>query len=445
MRSSLISSYITSFLLSILIVSCEKNDNKTIGNTEVMKWQYGKRAAVSLTYDGGTINQFQVALPIMNRLNFPSTFFIVTGEIQGSKYLRKFIGRSLNEIIRETVNVPTDKNNFIERASAIRVAGDEKIIEYHTRAGDLWEVGKFEEAYQQIDNAYSIVRSDPDYGKIYNNQHVGEATWDELKVYAAQGHEFASHSVSHPQFGILDDANMVYELDKSKEEILNNLGPEHTFSIECPYGTENERVMDFTFKRYPAVRNRMPEPFLEEINRWNDKNPGTSIKEYVQWQRGPLTETPIELMQSWIDTCTVNNNIWLVLVFHGVEGIGWEPVPGNILETFFNYIRSNENKIWVATFQDVTKYIRERMNSVIKSTKIGNSIHVELNHNLDPELYNLPLTLKTYVPSDWESVKVKQGEKYWSLETRNDKNGDFVLYQALPNVDGIIITRGDIQ
>ena len=30
--------------------------------------------------------------------------------------------------------------------------------------------------------------------------------------------------------------------------------------------------------------------------------PGTPDKEYVQWQRGPKSDTPIEEMNSWIDT-----------------------------------------------------------------------------------------------------------------------------------------------
>ena len=431
------------FLLVIILltVSCSEKDRKPIGYTEIERWKDGKKSAVSLTYDGGTANQFHVALPIMNRLEFPATFFIVTGEVEGSMYERQFIGRPLEDIVRETEDTPTNAENFFERASAIRVLGNEEIIEYHTRTGDLWEVGKFNDAYKQIDEAYASVRSAPGHPQLYHNQLKSGATWDQLKTYTAQGHEFASHSVSHAQFGILDDINLDYELDKSKEEILNHLGPEHTFSIECPYGTENERVMDFTFERYAAARNRMPEPFLEEINRWNKMSPGSSDKEYVQWQKGPKSATPIEEMTSWIDTCTAHDNIWLVLVFHGIEGIGWEPVPGNVIETYFNYIKSKEEDIWIATFQDVTKYMRERMHASIKYSRENNSIRVEFHHDLDPELYSLPLTLKTYVPSGWESVKISQGEKSWSAVTLSDECGNYIPYMAYPNDDDIVILK----
>ena len=220
-----------------------------------------------------------------------------------------------------------------------------------------------------------------------------------------------------------------------------HLGPKHTFSIECPYGTENERVVEFTLARYEAARNRMPEPFLKEINRWNKMNPGTSEREYVQWQRGPKSTTPLEEMISWIDSCTVHDNIWLVLVFHGIEGIGWEPVPKDVIDNYFQYIKSKEEDIWVATFQDVTKYMREQMHSNIRYTREDNTIRVELSHDLDSELYHLPLTLKTYVPDSWKSVEVKQGEKSWFSNINTDEFGSYVLYESYPDAEDILLTE----
>jgi len=57
--------------------------------------------------------------------------------------------------------------------------------------------------------------------------------------------------------------------EKSGQEIRDQLGLKYIFSAECPYATENERVMEYAYKIYPALRNRMPEPFLEEISRSN--------------------------------------------------------------------------------------------------------------------------------------------------------------------------------
>src|SRR3954463_6785036 len=86
------------------------------GKTEITKWQYDRNGAISITWDDGSINQFKVALPILNKLNIKATFFIITGQIPGSRYQAKFVGRPLKQIIAETASVPTNKDNFYERA-----------------------------------------------------------------------------------------------------------------------------------------------------------------------------------------------------------------------------------------------------------------------------------------------------------------------------------------
>lgn len=94
-----------------------------VGDTEIAKWQYAKKGAVSLTYDDGSINQFRVAVSIMDSFRFPATFFIITGNIPGSQFQGTFIGRPTKTIISETASIPTNKDNFFERASAIGFLG----------------------------------------------------------------------------------------------------------------------------------------------------------------------------------------------------------------------------------------------------------------------------------------------------------------------------------
>ena len=175
-------------------------------------------------------------------------------------------------------------------------------------------------------------------------------TWDDLKALAARGFEISSHTITHPRLAVLDDANLDYELGKSRQDILDHLGPKHTFTVECPFGTEDERVIRHALALYPASRNRLPEPFLDELNRSSEKDPAASSREYVQWQRGALTATPMSEMKGWVDTILRRDNIWLVLVFHGVDGIGWEPKTGAELDEYFGSIKSLESRIWVASF-----------------------------------------------------------------------------------------------
>jgi len=385
-----------------------------------------------MTLDDASINQFRQALPIMDTLGLKATFFIIIAQVQNSVIRPQFIGRSIEEIAKETAVTPTRQENFFERASALRFTGITEAVESHNNAGQLFENDKTGEAYKIIDSAFENVRKEKAFHRISRPSSANVITWPELKTFAANGHEFGSHTLSHPRLSVLDEKNMLYELEKSKEEILNQLGAAHTFSAECPFGTENERVMNYAHKIYPALRNRMPEPFLEELNRASAKTPGMFNKEYIQWQRGPLQKTTVDLMKSWVDTLLVHDNVWLCLTFHGVDGIGWEAKPHEQLADYFRYMKEREDKLWIATFGDVTRYMRERMNAKVNVREKGDKIVLGIEHSLDRNLYSLPLTLKTYVPAEWKEVVVRQGEKSAKLNPQSDQEGLYVLYQVLP-------------
>lgn len=413
--------------------------------TEITKWQYDRQGAVSITYDDGSINQFRKAMPIMDRLGLKGTFFIITGQIPESQFQGRFIGRPVTTIIEETAKVSTDSTNFFERSSAAGFLGYKGTVMYHSSAGAAYDAGRDAEAFSIIDELYRKVRAgdfEPGYQPSNEAIEAIGTTWDHIRSYAKQGHEFASHTVTHPRLAALDEENLLYELEKSKDDILNQLGLEHTFSAEGPYGTENERVMEYAYKIYPALRNRMPEPYLEEINRSSKVVPSTSNKEYVQWQRGATTKTDMPLMKSWVDTVSKNDNNWLVLVFHGVDGIGWESLTSAQLEEYFQYIKEREDKLWIATFKEVTKYMRQRMNASVQAFERNGELIVKVTHTLDQTNYNIPLTLKTYVPSGWENSRVSQGEDNKSVISGKDEKGVYILYQVNPNSTEVRIAKG---
>lgn len=433
-------------LFGIILISCTNKMGVNPGHTVVTKWQGGKQSAISITYDDGTINQFTVARPIMNKLELPGTFYIITGKVNGSAK-GKFIGRPKDEIIQETASSNTNSDNFFERASLIGYTDMDEAVNYHTRAGALYESGQITEAYELIDEAFLQLRNSNSGDleeDISHNNSVDTTTWEDYRAYTTEGHEIASHTVTHPRLAVLDQVNLLYELEQSKADIEKFLGAKYTFSAECPYGTENERVMDYAYKIYPALRNRMPESYLDELNRSSRKLPAESDKEYVQWQRGPLTNVSMEVMKSWVDTCLVHDNIWLVLVFHGIDGIGWEPRTGAELEEYFNYMKEKENHLWIATFAEVTKYLRERKNAVISSKLQGDSILVNISTELDPEVYDASLTLKTYVPSSWKTVEISQEtgqENVPTLRIHKDTMGFYVLYSVMPGSGEIILAE----
>ena len=425
---------IFSLCVMLTLASCSRDTDQFFGETQITKWQDDKTAAISITYDDATINQFRKALPIMDSLGFKATFYINTADIPGSQFAPRYFGRPLIDIIKESAKTPTTLDNLFERASALRFLDIENAVEAHNSAGSLFEQKKSDEAFKVVDEAFAKARKKNSGREVRPVLLTGELiTWDEIRNFAKNGHEFGNHTISHPRLAVLDEANLLYELEKGKEEILNQLGPEHTFSAECPFGTENERVMEYAHKIHLALRNRMPEPFLVELNRSSTEVPGIDHgKEYVQWQRGPLKKHGVSEMKSWVDTLLTHNNVWLVLTFHGIDGVGWEAKPHQELREYFAYMKQHEAKLWIAPFKDVTKYMRERMNASLKAENQGEKIRVTLSHSLDKNLYNGPLTLKTYVKSDWKAVKITQGNQSLTRRPQTDQKGAYILYPAMP-------------
>lgn len=419
---------------------CQGNN---IGQTTVTEWQYGKSGAVSITYDDGSYNQFKDALPIMERIGLPATFFIITGGIPGSKYQGRFIGRPVKDIIAESATVPTNDRNFLERCSAAGYLGYKGTISYHTKAASQYDDGHKQQAFETMDTLYAKVRHGdfvPGYQPCDEYLQEKGSTWDDFRADAAKGYEFASHSITHASMPGLDSVNIAYELTKSKEEMLDQMGAKYTFSCEVPYGYENERVMQIAYKIYPALRNRMPEPWLKEIDRPSRKTPAAADKDYIQWQRECNTHAPLQVMKDWVDTAATRRDTWLVLVIHGIDGLGYEARPSSLLDTYFQYIKSNDSKLWIATFGDVTRYMREREAATLVVKNTDGKIKVTLSHSLDKKMYDLPVTLKTYIPAEWKTVRLTQDNNFRSIPVLNDIKGSYVLYSAYPNKGEITIS-----
>ncbi|MEF8795968.1 MAG: polysaccharide deacetylase family protein, partial [Salinivenus sp.] len=406
-----------------------------------------RSGAVSITFDDGTINQFRVARPLLNERRLPGTFYIVTGAIPGSEATGRFVGRPVEDIIASTAEDATSKENFFERASAIRYLGYEGTYQYHMEAGGLYEQGDVQAAYDVIDEGYRKVRNGTHkekgddwsyplsrymYEVLAVEPGVDLVTWDMLQSYDDTRHEFGSHTITHPYLAVMDEQNIRRELRESTSAIRAHLGREHTFTAELPFGTKDERVMSYGLEMFPALRNRMPAPYYTEIPRGSEVQPGTTRTAYTIWQRGPLSDTPMTEMKRWVDVTQQNDHIWLVLVFHGIEGIGWEPTSRTELAEYLDYIDARTDDLWVATYKDGTKYVRERMNATVSTSVEADTIAVELTHSLGAR-YDLPLTLQTYVPSSWSRVQLRQEGTEQALEVRTDDGGTYVQYQARPN------------
>ena len=112
------------------------------------------------------------------------------------------------------------------------------------------------------------------------------------------------------------------------------------------------------------------------------------------------------------------------------------------MQEYFTFIKEKENDLWVATFADVTKYIKERKNIDVNSKLENGSISLTFSSDLNPKIYNVPLTFKTYIPGNWKSVKVMRNDKeiVSGIEVSNDELGNYIIFNASPLQGKIVIS-----
>lgn len=127
------------------------------------------------------------------------------------------------------------------------------------------------------------------------------------------------------------------------------------------------------------------------------------------------------------------------LIFHGIErvGINWgyqdfwaqnfkdfETVMDGVAE------RRDRGDLWVTDHISWHQYLKERQAAKLETLQTTTDlIRLELTTSLDPQFYDLPLSLITPTPAGWASATVSQGTR--PVQTVTPRNGN-LIYQALP-------------
>ena len=126
----------------------------------------------------------------------------------------------------------------------------------------------------------------------------------------------------------------------------------------------------------------------------------------------------------------------------GPLGYTSEALPTEVVRSYFDFVREQQTRVWVATYQDGAKYARERHNSTVTSKAAGDAIAVTVSQKLDPKLYDLALTAKTTIPADWQLVRFRQGSETRWLPVHREGGETFVLYRIQPNGTSATLERG---
>lgn len=256
--------------------------------------------------------------------------------------------------------------------------------------------------------------------------------WDKLQSAAANGHEVASHTVSHPVLAKIDVDKQQLELENSRLETDKRIPNAKCLTIAYPNCVPGDYSL--VAKNYIAARGcqgfiegKTPKDFL-------------NISSIICGSQSNM-KTAADLNSKIANA--LSSNGWLIYLFHGIDNDGgYSPVPSAELRQNLEYVKTMDAKIWVATFLNVSLYIRER--DAVKVQELSSSkkqITLSVSDTLDNKIYNYPLSLRYDLPDGWKNMEVIQNGKKVDSEIVVANASKKVQFNIVPDAGDVVLKR----
>lgn len=256
--------------------------------------------------------------------------------------------------------------------------------------------------------------------------------WSNFKKASQNGHEIASHTLNHISFANQSSSKIFTEMSGSQNLINEKMGNKNCLTMAYPFCiTENYNLAQKFFIAARICDGKIvPKIPLDFMN----------ISSFVCG-----TESNYKTAANFnaISDKAFSENGWAVYLFHGIDNDGgYSPINSSELRIHLHYLNSNKKKFWVDTFVNIAKYIKEREEATIKQTNSNNIlISANLTNNLDPMVYNYPITLKKEIPLSWSSITVKQNNTVIDFKIITESSKKYVLLNIIPNSGEIQIIK----
>ena len=270
-------------------------------------------------------------------------------------------------------------------------------------------------------------------------------------IFAAGRLEPQSHSMSHVRLTAGDvptaTESQVYEYEMVKsKEVIESLYPGYdilTFGI--PHGTMGPNATAVAQKHYFASRTNVAgvqslDPgFTTAYGSWAAMySPATYRLRSIQ---GSYTDDQQwELVKSDIDKAA---NGWYIPLTHRVGDVDGTDMSYKVADKMFSYIASlrDEGKVWVSTYSEAVKYVRERQNTTLVAKKVGDNISLTATLaettadglTLNKDVFDYPLTVKVEVESDCDTVYYLDGCTQKSATAFTEGGRRYVRVEIVPN------------
>lgn len=267
------------------------------------------------------------------------------------------------------------------------------------------------------------------------------------KLFESGRLEPQSHSMTHTSLKDgevpADQRDELYKTEiADSKDTLQSIFPDNdilTFAI--PYGRMEDAAFDYAAEHYYAIRTTTPgvqtlnPGFSRENGSWSMMySPATYSDSFdteeAQWER----------IKTAIDNAS---NGWYIPITHRVGNGENVDLTYEMADRMFAYIASlrDDGKVWVTTYSEAVKYVRERQNSSVRAYLEDGSIYVDVTMAdvtedglpLASDVFNTPLTVKVEVPAEYGDIYYTTAEKEYLAQPFSDGSKNYVYVNVAPN------------
>ena len=259
--------------------------------------------------------------------------------------------------------------------------------------------------------------------------------WSGYLSASNNGHEVASHTVDHYNMSTLTVNDQDLELKKSQITIKSNLKSSDCVTVAYP----NCIIGDLNSIQKYYIAGRVCNGAII---------PSTPIDFYkissISTGTASSVQTAIQL-NSKVDLAKSSKG-WCMFMTHAIDGeTGYSPTQSSELATHLAYVNSKSSDFWVATFENVVKYIKERNAlSISEVPASSDSYLISVTDNLPDSIYNVPITIKRLLPTAWISGKVYQNNEPISSKITTVGSNKYIEFDVIPDKGDLMLTNNDV-
>lgn len=257
--------------------------------------------------------------------------------------------------------------------------------------------------------------------------------WAGFAAAAENGHEVAVHTRSHPDLSTLSVEEQRAQLEDARDAIVANVGAE-PLTLAYPFCVPGDRALVeelFIAARVCSGRVDRPSP--------------TDLLATSSYVIGSEVDRTTSASLNAIADAAAAQGGWATYLLHGIDGDGgYSPFPSEELEAHAEYLASNPDKFWVATYVDVVRYIRERDAVTVAEIAAGeDEITVQVTDTLDNAVYDVPVTVRRVLPEGWASATVAQDGEPVPALIATAGGTSYIEFDIVPDDGAVVLTRSE--